>query len=182
MKKGTNTDRIKRAFDICRKYKLRTLANLMINTPTETEDDLNSTISFAKGLRPTIYSYAVTVPLIGTEVYEKYVAPKLTRAEYPIYLDDRIYRGITDKRFKLASHNKDINLISRYLYYRFMFLRYYLDALIYFLRKYRFYKKSNKWQEYRSAIIRKYTASNRITRLINRLRKALLESKVSILE
>lgn len=168
MKKGTTTERIKPAFDLCRKYNLRTLANLMINTPTETVDDLKATIAFARQLKPTIYSYAITVPLVGTEVYEKYVRPKLTRAEYSIYLDNKIYHSIVDKRFRLAAHDENLGRIYRYLNYRFMWLRHHFDALVYFLIKNRFYQKSSRWRQYCSAIIKKYTAFNRLIRMINK--------------
>jgi radical SAM superfamily enzyme YgiQ (UPF0313 family) len=179
MKKGTTVERIKPAFELCKKYKLRTLANLMINTPTETTEDLKATIAFARQLRPTIYSYAVTVPLVGTEVYEKYVHPKLTRAEYDLYLDERAYHSVIDKRFKLAAHNKNLAGVYRYLHYRFMWFRHYFDALLYFLKKYRFYKKSGHWRQYRSAIIRKYTAFNRLTRVVNQCMKKFTRVKTA---
>lgn len=173
MKKRTDTARIRRAFETARRYGLRTLANVMINTPTETEQDLKKTVSFTKALKPTIYSYAVTVPMIGTEIYEKYVAPKLTTQEYSMYLDQRIYRRIMDHRFRLASHDKNIAGIYTYLNLRFMIARLYLDALLFFLQNRRLYRSRRRHRQYRTAISKKYTAFNRLRRLLNTLARRL---------
>ena len=182
MKKGTTTERIKPAFDLCRKYDLRTLANLMINTPTETKEDLKATIAFARQLKPTLYSYATTVPLVGTEVYEKYVRPKLTRAEYDMYLNVNSYHSIIDSRFKLAAHNENIGRVYRYLDYRFMRLRYCFDALIYFLKKNRFYLKSSRWHQYCFAILKRYAALNKLARLVNRFLKKFTKIETANVE
>jgi radical SAM superfamily enzyme YgiQ (UPF0313 family) len=169
MKKRTTTARIRRAFETARRHGLRTLANVMINTPTETERDLKKTVSFTRALKPTVYSYAVTVPMVGTEIYEKYVTPKLTAEEYSIYLDQGIYRRIVDRRFRLASHDKNIGGVYTYLDLRFMAARLYLDALFYFMRKWWLYRSCRRYRQYRTAIIKKYTAFNRLRRLVNRL-------------
>lgn len=171
MKKGTNTKSIQRAFDISRAYGFRTLANLMINTPTETQEDLKTTVDFAKRLKPTIYSFAITIPLVGTEDYNKYVKPPLTREEYSLYLDSRIYRNIIDQRFKLAAHHLNVAKIYRQLYRRYMLFRFYFDALIYFMLHLRFYMTSRRWPEYRSAIFRRYFAFNKLAHMFNRIRR-----------
>ncbi|MFA5284778.1 MAG: radical SAM protein [Smithellaceae bacterium] len=174
MKKGTNTKSIQRAFDISRAYGFRTLANLMINTPTETEEDLKMTVDFANRLKPTIYSYAITTPLVGTEDYNKYVKPPLTRNEYSLYLDGRIYRKIIDKRFRLAAHHLDLSKIYRRLNLRYMLLRFYFDALLYFMLHPGSYLRSHRWPEYRTAVLRRYLAFNKLAHLLNRIRRKSL--------
>jgi radical SAM superfamily enzyme YgiQ (UPF0313 family) len=143
----------------------------MINTPTETQEDLKMTVDFAKRLKPTIYSFAITIPLVGTEDYSKYVKPPLTREEYSLYLDSRIYRNIIDKRFKLAAHHLDVEKIYRHLYRRYMLFRFYFDALIYFMLHSRFYMTSHRWPEYKSAILRRYFAFNKLAHMFNRIRR-----------
>ncbi|MFA5157479.1 MAG: radical SAM protein [Candidatus Omnitrophota bacterium] len=174
MKKGTNTKNIQRAFDISHAHGFRTLANLMVNTPTETEEDLRSTIDFAKRLRPTIYSYAITTPLVGTEDYKKYVKPPLTREEYSLYLDGRIYRKIIDERFKLSAHRLDIGKIYRHLNRRYMFFRYYFDALLYLLTHMRFYARSVHRNDYVMAFLKRYFGVNKLMHRMNRFYHSLL--------
>lgn len=127
MKKGITLEQVKRAYNICHKYKLRTFANFMINTPTETEEDLDATIKLAKELKATHYGFFVTVPLPGTEIYKEYVNPPLTTDEYSIYLGSQPYKQIIDSRFKLASHKKNIALLAIYFYLRFTAFNLYLD-------------------------------------------------------
>jgi len=167
MKKGTTTQKIREAFVVSRKHHLRTLANVMINTPTETEDDLKATIRFAKEIQPTVYSYAITTPLVGTEDYRHYVNPPLTPAEYEIYLDSSIYRKVMDRRFRLASHTLDLSAIYARLKRRRMDPRFYFDAVSYFLFHLSFYLRSFYRTGYRQAFLRRYLGFNRIVRWVN---------------
>jgi len=68
--KGTNIKQIKYAFNIARKYELRTLANFMIGLPTETYKDLRKTKRLAKKIKADYYVFSIATPLPGTKLYK----------------------------------------------------------------------------------------------------------------
>ena len=111
MKKGITVEQILKAFDICRKYKLRTLANFMFNTPGETAEDVEKTLKMMRKTNPTRLSICLTVPFPGTAIYNEYVKPPLTKEEYEIYNTPYLYLKVVDSRFYMARHQMDmINL------------------------------------------------------------------------
>lgn len=151
MKKGVTLEQVRRAYAICRQYRLRTFANFMINTPTETEEDLRATVRLAREIRATHYGFFVTVPLPGTEIYKDYVNPPLSKDEYDIYLGSNPYKGIVDPRFKLCRHGKNIRFLAAWLYLRFTVRRLYLDPYVSLIRYFRIYSASAYRKEYLKA-------------------------------
>lgn len=108
MKKGITEDQIIKAFSICRKYSLRTLANFMFNTPGESAEDVKKTIEMIRKTSPTRLSICLTVPFPGTVIYNEYVKPPLTKEEYEIYNTPYLYFKVVDPRFSMAKHQMDI--------------------------------------------------------------------------
>lgn len=120
MKKGVTIEDTHKAFEICGKYGMRTGANIMLNTPDETVDDINILREFLKKLKASVYYLALTVPFLGTEIYEKYVNPKLKLEEYKLFENPYLYGTIIDRRFKLAKHNLPLESILMKLRMRFV--------------------------------------------------------------
>src|SRR3989344_1522577 len=148
MKKGITVQQVERAFSICRKHKLRSFANFIINTPTETREDLTATIGLAKRIKATHYGFFVTVPLLGTEIYEEYVNPKLTKEEYSLYLGSTPYKQIVDPRFKLAKHDRTFSILAMTLFLRFTALPMYFDPMFSLFRHFNVYMKSAHRKRY----------------------------------
>lgn len=69
LNKGINRNKIKNAFDLCRKYQMKTYAYMMIGIPTETEKDLQDTMEFLSIIRPDLIRPTFLCPVKGTEVY-----------------------------------------------------------------------------------------------------------------
>lgn len=109
MEKGTNTDQIYRAFDICKKYNLRSYANFQLNTPGETEGDVKATLDMIKKINPTRLGLSLTVPFPGTTLYDRHVNPPLSKEEYEIYNTEYVYIARNkDPRFVLAKHSLNL--------------------------------------------------------------------------
>lgn len=151
MKKGITIAQVERAFSICKRHGLRTFANFMINTPTETAEDLKNTIKLAKKIKATHYGFFVTVPLLGTEIYNEYVNPKLTKEEYGLYLGSKPYKEIVDPRFKLNVHGKNVSLLAMWLFIRFTVLGLYIDPAKSLVRHMNVYVKSAHRRRYMTA-------------------------------
>ena len=105
--KRTTVEQTKTAFELCRRNNIRTFAAIMFNLPNETEEDLILTEKLLKEIKPSIVGVGLAVPLVGTKMYEDYVFPKLTTAEYELY-NKNPYAEIIDTRFMLAKHNIDL--------------------------------------------------------------------------
>jgi anaerobic magnesium-protoporphyrin IX monomethyl ester cyclase len=127
MKKNIRVEDTLRVFDLCRKYGFRTFANLMLNTPGETEEDVRKTFRLKKRIKASHTGVNLTAPIIGTDAYEEYVRPKLTKEEYYLFEDPHLYTKIVDPRFRLATHNLNLDR----LYYIANFYNY-LNSFIEF--------------------------------------------------
>ncbi|OIO80399.1 MAG: hypothetical protein AUJ89_03340 [Candidatus Omnitrophica bacterium CG1_02_43_210] len=146
MKKEIKVEDTVRAFDMCKKHRLRTFANIMINTPGETEKDLNDTIKLKKRLKASHAGMNLTIPIIGTDIYEKYVSPKFSRDELGIFSDPHLYTKILDPRFRLAKHGIDLNKmyyrlnVCNYLnsFFEFTFNAKYIKSILNSRRKHQF--------------------------------------------
>jgi anaerobic magnesium-protoporphyrin IX monomethyl ester cyclase len=109
MKKGTKVADAECAFALCHQNKIRTYANILFNTPGETEQDVQDTIALMERIKADAYGINLTVPLLGTKIYEQYVKPPLRIEEYDLF--DRSYDAIIDSRFRLAVHRLKLELI-----------------------------------------------------------------------
>ena len=127
MNKKIKVEETKKIFALCRQYGLRTFANIMFNTPEETEEDVKETIDLMKEIKATVYGTNLTLPLLGTKIYDDYVNPKLTTNEYVLFEDEDMYRTIKDKRFRLAKHNIDLAKLKPKVMVRFMFFKSIID-------------------------------------------------------
>jgi radical SAM superfamily enzyme YgiQ (UPF0313 family) len=121
MKKGIKIHDTEEVFRRCRAEKIRTYANILINTPEETEEDVRKTVDLMENIKATTYGICVTTPYPGTEIYDRYVKPPLTVEEYQLYSDEKTYVSIVDPRFHMAAHSLNIEELSAKLSRRFMF-------------------------------------------------------------
>lgn len=109
--KQQTVKQIEAAFKLCKKVGIRTFANIMFNLPNETEEDVILTEKLLNNIKPSVLGMALTVPLLGTKIYEEYVFPKLTPPEYELYNKDPYYK-IVDDRFMLAKYTIDFKKLT----------------------------------------------------------------------
>jgi anaerobic magnesium-protoporphyrin IX monomethyl ester cyclase len=120
MKKGIRVRDTQDVFRRCHAERIRTYANILINTPEETEEDVKKTIGLMEDIKATSYGICVTTPYPGTEIYDQYVKPPLSVEEYQLYSDNRTYSTIVDPRFRLAAHSLDIDELAETLGRKYM--------------------------------------------------------------
>lgn len=75
IQKGITIRQVINAFDLARKYHIRTLANFMIGLPTETLAELEQTRQLAERIRADVYVFSIATPLPGTRLYEMVGVP-----------------------------------------------------------------------------------------------------------
>lgn len=90
LRKRTSLQRVKKAFNLCRKYHVRTTANYMVGLPYETEDDAFATLEFNRELQPPSIAITYFQPFLGTESYDICVKEGFYSGFDP---DISVYRG-----------------------------------------------------------------------------------------
>ncbi|MFA5147354.1 MAG: radical SAM protein [Candidatus Omnitrophota bacterium] len=127
VKKGIKVEDAVRTFDLCRRHKIRTFACFMVNMPGETERHIDASIALMKRIRSTVYGINITIPYIGTRIYEEYVKPPLRPDEYGIFSFTNSFRPLRDGRFRLVSHSLNEKRIYYLRFKRFKFFRSIMD-------------------------------------------------------
>ena len=69
-KKHITKQQVKNAESLAKKLELETTIYLLIGFPTETRDEVQETLDFAKELNPDYYSLSILAPYPGTEIYD----------------------------------------------------------------------------------------------------------------
>lgn len=105
IKKGISIETIINIFNICKKYKIRTFANMLVNIPNETEKDLDDIDAIIRILNPDVISINIFTPYPGTEIYDN-LPYKFAKEDYPLLSKDPVWltNHFPDK-FQFASHN-----------------------------------------------------------------------------
>jgi anaerobic magnesium-protoporphyrin IX monomethyl ester cyclase len=69
LNKGVTKEQVEKAFNLARKYGMKTYAYMMIGIPKETEKDLQDTMKFLSVIRPDLIRPTFLCPVKGTDVY-----------------------------------------------------------------------------------------------------------------
>jgi radical SAM superfamily enzyme YgiQ (UPF0313 family) len=82
IKKGQTPEQIKKALDLTRKYRIKSLASFMIGLPGEKEEDLIENIKFLKKTKPDFTYFNLFTPFPGTEAAEVAIKEKKLSKDY----------------------------------------------------------------------------------------------------
>ena len=70
MKKGISVGQIRNAFHWCDEFDIKTAASVIVGVPSETEEDLNLTMSLLKDIKPTVTWFNIFVGIPNSELLE----------------------------------------------------------------------------------------------------------------
>ncbi|MBZ2165999.1 B12-binding domain-containing radical SAM protein [Methanobacterium spitsbergense] len=79
LNKNTNINRIKKTFELTKKYGMRTIASVVLGMPGDTKRSIKSTIKFVKTLEPSYAVFSLATPYPGTEFYLKAASENLIK-------------------------------------------------------------------------------------------------------
>lgn len=105
LKKGITVKQTKEVFKICHKIGMRIFANILINVPDETEEEINETLKLLDEIKPSVTSFNIFIPYLGTEIYKDQNI-NLSPNEYSI-LGEPPLKLVQNPRFRFARHNLD---------------------------------------------------------------------------
>ena len=79
LNKKTNINRIKKTFELTKKYGMRTIASVVLGMPGDTKISVKSTIKFVKTLEPSYAVFSLATPYPGTDFYLKAASENLIK-------------------------------------------------------------------------------------------------------
>lgn len=92
MNKGTSIEQVEKAFDLCKRYKIKTLAYFMMGNPTETLEDVKDTLALSKRIKPDFMQMTILSPFPATQYYlqalQEGVLDKDVWQEYAMKIND----------------------------------------------------------------------------------------------
>lgn len=105
LKKGITVEQIRKVLFTCNKIGMRTFANILVNVPDETEEEINETLELLDEIKPSVTSFNIFIPYLGTEIYNNSnlnLPPEKYRmlGEAPLKL-------VTYPGFRFAKHSLD---------------------------------------------------------------------------
>lgn len=100
--KGITVEQTIQAFDLCRKYGMRTFANILLNLPGEEKEDLTLTHKLLARIKPSFTSVGITQPYPGTNIYKKLGKPIL-KEDY-----HKLSRLLPLEEYRLSSHKLNL--------------------------------------------------------------------------
>ncbi len=69
--KQTTIEKIRNAFEVSRKEKIRTIASVVLGMPGDTHESIKNTINFVKELNPSYAIFSLATPYPGTKFYQQ---------------------------------------------------------------------------------------------------------------
>ncbi len=137
-----------KAFNLAKKYKLKTHAYLMVGQPTETADDIKKSIALMKRINPDFLSVSIVTPFPGTEIYDEAVKngylKKGSWSKFNFFSDKPVARSDQFTQEELYYWRRKFltafYLRIAYIWRKVLSLRtiydiwYYLNAMIVFIR------------------------------------------------
>lgn len=82
LNKGITLEQVSKAFKMTKKADIETLAYFMIGAPTETKEDILTTIKFAKKLNPDFVQITLLTPFPATKLYDWALEEKVFKNDY----------------------------------------------------------------------------------------------------
>lgn len=68
LQKGTSIDQVEKAFDMCKRHGIKTLAYFMMGNPTETMDDVKDTLAVSRRIKPDFMQMTILSPFPATQI------------------------------------------------------------------------------------------------------------------
>ena len=69
LQKGTTNLQVEKAFDMCKRHGIKTLAYFMMGNPTETMEDVKETLALSRRIKPDFMQMTILSPFPATQIY-----------------------------------------------------------------------------------------------------------------
>jgi radical SAM superfamily enzyme YgiQ (UPF0313 family) len=120
VKKKITKKQVRDCVSLIKKVEIDLTIYLMIGFPTETKEEMQETLDFARELDPTYYSLSILVPYPGTEIYDDVIRSgvKLPKEHWEYFfhqskdmiLTDNIDEALIDECLSLNERNGNVRI------------------------------------------------------------------------
>ena len=107
LNKKTTVEQNYRAARMTKQAGIRFLANMILGTIEETEQDIKESMKFLRAVKPNHISVYKLIPLPATKVFEELESKKMILTDWDIYINDN-----TDQNFTNISSSKLRNMLN----------------------------------------------------------------------
>jgi len=106
LRKQIKIEEVRSAFKLCKKYKMRTLSNFLINTPGETVNDIRDTLNLATEIGANVNLFNVTTLFPGSDLYYEFheTIPEEDMVKFASQGDIEDFFEIIESKYKLSAH------------------------------------------------------------------------------
>lgn len=126
MNKQTTLNEIKKIGNICRKIRLRHLANMMVNLPGETLEDIEQSLNLVKEMKYSIVLWNTYTPFPGSNFGGNLDIDDLDLLlQYP----SKTTFDLLERKYKFASYDKKLTDVLDYLYANIFHPKYFKFSL-----------------------------------------------------
>lgn len=119
LNKNITLDQVTKAFKMTRKIGIETLAYFMIGSPTETREDILTTIKFAKKLNPDYTQITLLTPFPATQIYQKALEEGVFQSDYWREFAKNPVPGFKTKYWTKELSNEELQGLLVYAYRQF---------------------------------------------------------------
>ena len=85
LRKGITVEQTRKAFALCKKYDIETVAHMMFGSPGETEATLKKSIELVKEIDADYASFNITTPYPGTELWDSIESKMGIKEDFSAY-------------------------------------------------------------------------------------------------
>ncbi|MCK5594817.1 radical SAM protein [bacterium] len=107
LNKKTTVEQNYRAARLTKQAGIRFLANIIVGTIGETEQDIKESMKFLRAVKPNHISVYKLIPLPATSVFEELESKKMILRDWDIYINDN-----TEQNFTNMSSNKLVDMLN----------------------------------------------------------------------
>jgi radical SAM superfamily enzyme YgiQ (UPF0313 family) len=79
--KNITIDKIRQAFQLSQKHKIRTIASVVLGMPGDTKENIKRTVNFVRELNPSYAVFSLATPYPGTRFYKESVEKNLIKVK-----------------------------------------------------------------------------------------------------
>lgn len=119
LNKNITLEQVLKAFQMTRKIGIETLAYFMIGSPTETREDILTTIKFAKKLNPDFTQITLMTPFPATKIYQKALEEGVFKNDYWREFAQNPVPGFKTKYWTRELSNGELQELLVYAYKQF---------------------------------------------------------------
>lgn len=121
LNKQIKVEDTRKVFKLCDKYRMRKLANFLINTPEETREDVEATLNLATEIGANVNLFNITTLFPGSDLYYDFKKdiPEEDLVKFASQDNIEEFLDIIERKYKLSNHDMPLSDLLATISYKF---------------------------------------------------------------